>query len=115
MCSHCVQTCPRFPTDLKQEGKEPPSPECWQTSPVGGRVGSHYQVQQHVPSISKDRETAALGETKAADARHPQPGCPGGGREEEARDPAHRRAGTALREQIPREGCLKPYGRGKCV
>lgn len=87
MCSHCVQTCPRFPSDLKQEGKEPPSPECWQTSPVEGgwalTIGSNGTFQVSL----KTEKHPALGETKAAHARHEQPGCPGGGREEAARDP----------------------------
>lgn len=108
MRSHCVQTCPRFPSDLKQEGKEPPSPECWQTSPAGGRVGSHHRVQRHVPRALKTEKEPLSARQKRLTAGT---GCPGGDEEQRARTP-HTQGRARPWDRTPREGCPKPYGPG---
>lgn len=73
MCSHCVQTCPRFPSDLKHEGKESlshsPPPSAGSHPPrYGGLLPSGSTAR------FKERKTnSSLCETKAGHTKYPQP------------------------------------------
>lgn len=76
MCSHCVQTCPRFPSDLKQEGKEPPLPSAGRHLPWEGGWALTTRFNGTFRVSLKTENNPALSETKAAHARHPQPAVP---------------------------------------
>lgn len=112
MCSHCVQTCPRFPSDLKQEGKSLPFPSAGRHPPWEAGWALTIRFSGTFRVSLKPEKPPARGETKAAPARHPQPGCPGGDKEQRTRTPHTAGRARPRGSGSPGKAALNPMARG---
>lgn len=121
MCSHCVQTCPRFPSDLKQKGKESLSPQCWQPPSVVGRALTIRFNSTFRVFLKKEKQTALFARQKRLTRSTRSPGCPRGGKSGGGvQAPAHRGEAEPAplrgrRVLASREGQASPHSPGEAV